>query len=83
MLAGDKRKEAMIMIILWFTVPIVALMGYLQFDDMDGFILAFLVIYTGIWFFIGLPIYFGHKYLMAGFNTMSPEQQKKYNEEKR
>jgi hypothetical protein len=80
MSAGKRKNEATIMVALWCTIPLVALMYHTYLGT--GFMLWFSVIYSGIFFFSGLPIFMGHAGLLAGFNTMDPKERNKYDIEK-
>jgi len=80
MSAGKRGKEAFIMLALWCTIPLAALICDAHVEE--TFFLWFSVIYTAIFFFSGLPIFMGHIFLLAGFNTMSSKERKKYDTEK-
>ncbi|MDR0335255.1 MAG: DUF3784 domain-containing protein [Methanomassiliicoccaceae archaeon] len=78
---GNRKREALFMLILWCTVPLVALLYDLPSVGTE-LLLWFSVVYSGIFFFCGLPIFMGHVHLLSGFNMMSPKERSRYDIDK-
>ena len=71
-----RKNGALLMMLIWLTVPAVCVV-YFGMYEFDAFILI-TVLMSAMYILIGAFVYLGYTGMLAGINTMSPEELKKY-----
>ncbi|MDR1404026.1 MAG: DUF3784 domain-containing protein [Candidatus Methanoplasma sp.] len=84
MIIEERKRETLVMCIAWMSVPIVFAVYVVTADlSYNGtVILSLMVCSSCLLMAIGVLVYLGFTGLLAGFNTMSPDELRRYNMKK-